>query len=156
METSRQFEDLVIKVLQANNYDILNEQSNKDIDFLITTNGKKCAVEIKYYRTIRAQPTLIESAATRLALHAISVGLSKGVLIVSCVIHNDLRRKLADKLGIIFVDQVDLRVLASSRPDLLQELDALVEVDSRTNLYAPILWTDPLQEERRVTASDTL
>jgi hypothetical protein len=130
MKTYLLFEDLVRRILEVNRFSVSRPQREDcGFDFLGTIGNETWAIEVKYYRTVRAQPTLIESAATRLANQGVSARAMKGMLVVSCVLSPTLREAFEQKFGITFVDRVDLRDWVSATPRLGEELDALVESD---------------------------
>ncbi|MGA7951851.1 MAG: restriction endonuclease [Thiobacillaceae bacterium] len=125
------FEDLVRRILEANNFSVTvySPRGDRGFDFLGTLGNEQWAIEVKYYRTVRAQPTLIEGAATRLANNGVTAQAMKGMLVVSCVLSPELREALEQKFSVTFVDRVDLRNWISATPRLAEELDALVEAD---------------------------
>lgn len=127
--TRQKFEDLVRRILEANEFQIIKDSFNKDkeFDLIATLGNQRWAIEIKHYRTARAQPSLIDSAAARLASNAVAVHIEKGILVVSSVLPADLRESLEKKFGIVVVDQVDLRIWCISQPKLSDELDTLLE-----------------------------
>lgn len=127
--TWQQFEDLVRRILQANNFqvDIHSPRGDKGFDFYAELAGEVWAIEVKYYRTARAQPSLIESAAIRVVSNGRDAGARKGMLVVSCVLTGELRRALEEKFSITFVDQIDLRNWSAAHPELTEALDALIE-----------------------------
>jgi hypothetical protein len=124
------FEDLVSRILEANNFLITthNLRGDRGFDLLGNYGSESWAIEVKYYRTARAQPSLIDAAAARVASNGIAANAQKGMLVVSCFLPVELRAALEQKFSITFVDQVDLRIWCASRPDLAEELDALLEV----------------------------
>lgn len=129
--TWQSFENLVHRILEANNFSVAVHppKEHAKFDFLGQLGFESWAIEVKYYRTVRAQPSLIEAAATRLAANAIAAQATKGMLVVSCVLPPELREVLDQKFDVAFVDRVDLRNWASAMPHLAEELDALVETD---------------------------
>ena len=144
VETWRLFENLVSRILKANSFHVTtqNLRGDRGFDLLADFGNESWAIEVKYYRTARAQPSLIEAAAVRVASNGIAVKAQKGMLVVSCFLPAELREALEQKFSITFVDQVDLRNWCASRPDLVEELDALLEA----NLSAPQL-THPTRDE---------
>lgn len=125
------FEDLVRRILEANNFavEVRSIRGDRGFDFNGSLGNEKWAIEVKYYRTNRAQPTLIESAATRLANNGISAQALKGMLVVSCIVLPELREALEKKFSITIVDRMDLMNWVSTMPSLAEELDAIIEVD---------------------------
>jgi hypothetical protein len=123
------FEDLVRRILEANNFRVTtnNIRGDRGVDLLADFVNERWAIEIKYYRTARAQPSLIDAAAARVASNGVAAQVQKGMLVVSCILPVELREALEQKFRITFVDQVDLRIWCNSHPDLADELDALLE-----------------------------
>lgn len=127
--TWRSFEGLVCDILEANDFKVKTNSVRGDpgFDLLADLGGERWAIEVKYYRTMRAQPTLIEAAAARLAHNGLTAQAQKGMLIVSCFLPAELRGALEQKFSITFVDQVDLRNWCVTSPGLAEKLDALLE-----------------------------
>jgi hypothetical protein len=125
------FENLVKKILEANNFSIeVNEtRGDRGFDFLGRFNNESWAIEVKYYRTARVRPALIESAAARVINNGIGRDADKGMLVVSSYLPRKLRVTFEEKFRITFVDRVDLRNLAATSPSLVEELDALLELE---------------------------
>lgn len=123
------FEDLVRRILEANSFSVAVHSPRGDpgFDFLGNLGNERWAIEVKYYRTVRAQPSLIEAAAIRLVKNGVTVQAMKGMLVVSCVLSPELREVLERKFSVTFVDRADLRNWASAVPRLTEELDALLE-----------------------------
>lgn len=139
------FEDLVRRILIANNFQVKVHalRGDRGFDLLGTLSNEQWAIEVKFYRTVRAQPTLIEAAAIRLVLNGIKAQALKGMLVVSCVLPPELREALEQKFSITFVDRVDLRNWAAALPKLTEELDALIESDPSITPASPATWGDP-------------
>ena len=91
--TWRSFEGLVCDILEANNFKVKTNSVRGDpgFDLLADLGGERWAIEVKYYRTMRAQPTLIDAAAARLAHNGLTAQAQKGMLIVSCFLPAELR-----------------------------------------------------------------
>jgi hypothetical protein len=138
--TWKQFEDLVLRILQTNDFDVHVHTPRGDMgfDFLARRLNERWAIEVKYYRTARAQPALIAAAASRVANNGMMADATRGMLVVSCFLAAELRRTLEQNFSITFVDQVDLRNWCAAHPELMEELDALLE----SNPSEP-LTTDP-------------
>lgn len=85
-------------------------------------------VEVKYYRTARAQMTLLCLAAATVVEIAESRGTARPLLVVSCFIDSEQRQflKAADDLDVL--DGNDLLYLVSSFPELQERLLALLEI----------------------------
>jgi Restriction endonuclease len=82
------FEDLVRRILEANNFQVKRNalRGDRGFDLLGTLENERWAIEVKYYRTVRAQPTLVAAAATRLVNNGITAQALKGMLVVSCIL----------------------------------------------------------------------
>lgn len=64
---AQQFEQLVAALLSENNFTVVDVKSSPaKFDFEAALANDRWAVEVKYYRTKRAQPSLIEKAASEL------------------------------------------------------------------------------------------
>lgn len=128
--TWKEFEDLACRILEANRFTIHPHfpRGDQGFDFTATLADEKWAIEVKYYRTARAQPTLIEAAATRLINNGIQALARKGMLVVSCYLQPELRIALEAKFNISFVDRIDLKMWSADSPSLSDQLDALLEV----------------------------
>lgn len=153
-----QFEMLVRRILEANHFKISDtpfpvgvaagshvvvapprsgavgnvhtRRQSDEFDFSATLGNEIWAIEVKFYRTARAQIHLLESAAARLASSAIAAGAGKGMLVVSSQLPAALRTTLEERFSITFADRLDLLNWAASAPELLDDLNALLEVDS--------------------------
>lgn len=128
-ETSaQQFEKLVADLLEANNFSVHPVESPRArFDFEATLVKDRWAVEVKYYRTKRAQPSLIEKAALALLKSAQEANYQKAMLVVSAYLDPELRESLEKKFGILFVDRVDLSIWVNQAPGLVDPLASLLE-----------------------------
>jgi hypothetical protein len=129
------FEQLIARLLVANRFVIQTDRADVQggrFDFIAKLDNESWAIEIKYYRTERAQVALLESAAARLVGEILRVQIRKGMLIVACSLDVELRRALEEKYGLIFVDRADLFNWASNAPEIIDELSALLEVGSQS------------------------
>lgn len=123
------FEGLVRRILTANNFQVTtnSRRGERGFDLLADFENERWAIEVKHYRTARAQASLIHSAAARVADNGITAQAQKGMLVVSCFLSAELRLVLEKRFSITFIDQVDLRGWCAAHPDLAEELDALLE-----------------------------
>jgi len=131
----QRFETLVQHILVANGFSVQSATS-RAFDFLATLGNEIWAVEVKYYRTARAQISLIEAAAAQLIERGITAGAWKGMLVVSCSIPPGAREELERRYSLLFVDRADLVIWASKVPELLDELAALLNGDPTTEPIA--------------------
>jgi hypothetical protein len=124
----QRFETLVQQILVANGFSV-QPAISRAFDFLATLGNEIWAVEVKYYRTARAQISLIEAAAAQLIERGITAGAWKGMLVVSSSIPPGAREELERRYSLLFVDRADLVIWASKAPELLDELAALLGGD---------------------------
>jgi Restriction endonuclease len=133
--TAQQFEELVAGILEARGF-LVNVRESRErergYDFIVTFVQQRCAVEVKYYKTGRAQASLLELAASRLVWSSGREQVERSMLVVSCLIEPILRKGLEEKFGIVFVDRSDLYRWCSDRPEFLDRLAALLEADETT------------------------
>jgi hypothetical protein len=144
------FEDLVRRILEAKNFVIRRHSPRGDsgFDFVGQSGNEEWAIEVKYYRTARAQPSLIEAAAGRVVTNGKEAKARKGMLVVSCVLPPALRVALEEKFGITFLDRVDLRDWAAANPELVEELDAVVEAEPSSSSDVHERREDPRSKSR--------
>jgi len=146
----RDFENLVSRILAANGIPttINSRRGDDGYDLQAVIDNEQWAIEVKFYRTVRAQPTLIETAATRLVKNGLKARASKAMLVMSCVLTPELRQAFEKKFSVVFVDQVDLRNWVAAYPQLAEELDALVEADPSDPYVNASANLDPRRSER--------
>lgn len=148
-----QFEQLVRNILEANQFQVQEGLlGNRDVgfDFLADKDNETWAIEVKFYRTTRAQVSLLESASTRLASRGIVAGAWKGMLVVSCQLPPRLRITLEEKFSISFVDRADLLNWAAKVPALLDELNSLLETDPGSTSESPARAAEPTLASKRL------
>ncbi|HEY8961923.1 MAG TPA: restriction endonuclease [Luteolibacter sp.] len=126
-----EFEDLVVELLKANGFGVDREpgiQPDRGFDLWISLADQGWAVELKFYRTRRAQISLLRSAAAKL-LQAIqnTPSLKRGMLIVSSDLVPEQRLRLEQEYGIVFVDRTDLFTWCANAPELQDRLSVLLE-----------------------------
>ena len=151
--TGLQFEQLVSRILRANGFDVHEAGiGGRDVgfDFSATLGNEVWAIEVKFYRTARAQVSLLESAASRLASRGIIAGAWKGMLVVSCQLPPALRLTFEEKFSITFVDRADLLNWAAKAPELLDELNSLLESDPNATPGASARHGEPTQTSKRL------
>ncbi len=126
------FESLIGKILNSQGFSVQDAPS-QTFDFLAIRNGETWAIEAKYYRTERAQLSLIETAAVQLIRRAIIVQenqkhkIYKGMLVISSLIPLEVKHELERRYNLFLVDRTDLFFWASSDSELLNELTSLLE-----------------------------
>ena len=125
------FEDLVVELLKANGFGVEPEAAmrpDQGFDFWISLGDQGWAVELKFYRTRRAQISLLRSAAAKL-IQAIenNPNLKRGMLIVSSDLLPEQRLRLEQEYGIVIVDRTDLFAWCANAPELQDRLSALLE-----------------------------
>jgi hypothetical protein len=161
-EPWKEFEDLVRRILEAVDFKVERHspRGDKGFDFSGSLDVEKFAIEVKYYRTSRAQPRLIEAAAARVANNSGGPLDRKGLLIVSCVLPEPQRKALVEKFSISIFDRSDLETLTSEKPLLNEELSALLG-SNLSQFLETEKPSDPLKRERpaprkTVAPEDTL
>jgi hypothetical protein len=124
----QEFEDLVRRILEARGFSMVRHVPRGDKGFDLTgyLNNEQWAIEVKYYRTNRAQAHLVEAAAARVANRRTRAQRYRGMLVVSCILPAPMRLALEDKFGITFIDRHDLDRLASKDPLLTEELQKML------------------------------
>ena len=149
------FEQLVQRILESNSYLVQRHSRRGDagFDLIGQLTDDQWAIEVKYYRTARAQPTLIESAAKRLLANGVAAGTTKAMLIVSCFLPPAMREALEEKFSVTFVDRMDLGIWAAKVPIFAQELDALLESDPSTTRDVSEQRANPVSKSRPLPAA---
>jgi hypothetical protein len=129
VNTARLFETLVAAILASNGFVIHDGQTTAQerYDFLATHVDEIWAIEVKYYRTERAQVSLLESAAARLVRAQYPDSSHNCMLVVSCRVDPALRHGLETTFGITIVDRDSLYSWAAASPALVEQLAALLE-----------------------------
>ncbi len=129
------FEGIVRQLLTLRGFEI---QSKPDVrvDVVAVKDDQRWVVEIKYYRTARAQIALLDSAATALLAAGQQLETPRGMLVVSSVVPPSLRESIEERFGITLADRSDVLAWASDTPNLSDELDGLLEIrpDSLLNV----------------------
>jgi len=156
--TWQQFENLVCRILEANNFSVQRHSPRGDtgFDFIGILSNEQWAIEVKYYRTARARPSLIESAASRVINNGITARATKGMLVVSCLLPAELRLLLEQKFSITFVDRVDLKNWALVSPGFVEELDALIDGDPALSQEISSDRPDPMSNSKPLSTVPAL
>lgn len=150
----KQFERLTQRILELHEFKIRKYEVRGDAgyDLEATLGSDRWAIEVKFYRTSRAQTALIEAAATRLMRNAGISETTKGMLVVSCILPTELRQVLEGIFSVTFIDRIDLKSLASTSPKLVEELEALLETEVSSVFELYQLRKDPLSHARPLNA----
>jgi hypothetical protein len=126
----RAFEKLIAQILEVNGAVVSSLESPlmiRGFDFAANFAGERWAVEIKFYRTSRAQLSLLESAAVKLVFSSAYEPEIRPLLIVSCLIDPSLRSSLQERHGIVVADRSDLFVWARKKPEIFERLTSMLE-----------------------------
>lgn len=125
------FEALVGEIMIASGFLITRNKKRGDAGFDLVgkKDREKWAIEVKYYRTSRARPALVEAAAVRLVDNAAKDNFMKVILVVSSFLTDDLREDFQRRLGVNLLDARGLRAMASKEPFLLERLESMLVVD---------------------------
>ena len=149
--SARQFEQLVRRILEHRRFEVdAAGHAGRDVgfDFTAKQGNEVWAIEVKFYRTARAQVSLLESAASRLASRGITAGARKAMLVVSCQLPLGLRLTIEEKFSVTFVDRVDLLNWAARTPELLDDLNSLLESDPATTPESPVRLAEPTETSK--------
>lgn len=159
----KKFEEVVEKLLRSANFEVSAHvpRGDRGYDFDATMANGKWAIEVKYYRSPRAQAILIEAAAARVANNGALAQREHAALVVSAFIPGELRIALEQKFQITFIDRADLSVMAAKHPDLLEDLNSVLE--ARSDLSDELLtengsssrWQSPKAVAGGLPISDT-
>ena len=129
----KRFEDLVRLILTTHDFQIQvhRPRGDKGFDFIGVRANQRWAIEVKFYRTARAQPSLLEAAAARVAVAVAghNLDIDRGMLVVSCSLPDPLRISIQERYGIALADRVDLIQWAARSPDLAQSMVSLLQAD---------------------------
>lgn len=128
-----EFEGLVAQAFEGAGFvpQKLALQRDPGFDFVLTLHGvAQYAVEVKYYRTERPKSSYIQRSAERLLSSAKRQNISKAILVVSCSVPGDFRVELEQDFQISVVDRTDLLVMTAGRPELNDQIRALVRGDA--------------------------
>jgi hypothetical protein len=124
------FEALVRRILEAKNF-VIHEHGqalgDAGFDFIARLGPDAWAIEVKYYRTVRPQVSLLEAAASRLTSRAPRFQAKKGMLVVSCLVPPELRTRLEEKFSLTIIDRSELLAWITGIPELLDALSALLD-----------------------------
>jgi hypothetical protein len=129
------FETLVKQLLTRRGFD-LEPKPDARVDVFAIKEGERWVIEIKYYRTARAQIALLDAAASTILLAGRQLEAQRGLLVVSSVVPPALRRSFEERFGLVLADRSDVLAWAADAPDVSDELDALLEIppDSRLDV----------------------
>lgn len=126
------FEDLVKDIFYATDCDIINDLTDR-FDLVVEWEGEEFVAEIKYYRTMRAQVSLINRAISQLQKmknvrqEILDDGID-GLLIISSYLEPRLKSAIEEEEDIKIVDLSDLIAITSEFPDLREKLVKLLEI----------------------------
>ncbi|HAU5789162.1 TPA: hypothetical protein JD367_04035 [Citrobacter freundii] len=132
MHEAREFEVLVEEIFNATEYfDTVKKQEQYDL--YLERNGNQYIVEIKYYRTMRAQTQLVNKAIGFLSKikerkqDEIDDGVI-AILAVSAYLELELKQTIEEDNDIVVIDLLDLISLTSHSPELRDRLVRFLEI----------------------------
>lgn len=132
MYEAREFEFLVEEIFNATEYfETVKKQEQYDLH--LEKDGSQYVVEIKYYRTMRAQSQLINKALNFLSKvqerkqDEIDDGVI-AILVVSSYLELELKQTIEEDNDIIVIDLLDLISLTSHSLDLRDKLVRFLEI----------------------------
>ncbi|MGB7801326.1 hypothetical protein [Buttiauxella sp.] len=132
MHEAKQFEVLVKGILEATEYFDSVEWSEQ-YDFVLGKGQEQYIVEVKYYRTMRAQPQLINKALNslrrikELKQDEIDDGVN-AILIVSSYLELELKQTIEEDNDIVVIDLLDLINMTSHSPESRDKLVRFLEI----------------------------
>ena len=88
-EPFRQFERIVVRLLSAKGFAFKNTHTHHTVegyDFTASRDDEHWAIEVKYYRTARAQITLIEAAIAQVLNRTENEAESRVMVVVSSIV----------------------------------------------------------------------
>jgi hypothetical protein len=121
-----ELEELVAQILRANGFKIRSEKS-LTVDFVAELNGIYWAIEVKFYRSARANISLIGNAAAALVARGNKIDVERAMLVVSCYLPPEMRESLENTYKLLLVDRVDLSIWALKDPVLAQKLEMILD-----------------------------
>lgn len=125
---ARNFEKIISTLLTHSGFALLTKTPSH-ADFFIKQNSKIWAVEVKYYKTHRAQLKLLSNAAQQIRQELDKNPKLSGMLIVSCIITEAQREYLKREYRVVVLDRQLLLHLASNSPEITEDLHALFEIN---------------------------
>jgi hypothetical protein len=128
MGAARNFEETISRLLTHSGFSALSKKPSH-VDLLVKKNNTTWATEIKYYKTHRAQLTLLSNAAQQIRREMDKNPKLSGMLIVSCIITAGQREHLKQEYRIVVLDRQLLLHLASDSPEITDKLNALFEIN---------------------------
>ncbi|NMP26828.1 hypothetical protein GW590_08125 [Rahnella sp. SAP-1] len=123
-----QFENFVANTFEVMDYQV-SISKEKGYDLKLNFDQQQYIIGIKYYRTTRAQMSLIKNAVRRLVSSVSTVAENK-ILVVSSIIEDMSREALEKEFAVNIVDLADLLCWTSPFPELFEQLCNLLELKS--------------------------
>jgi hypothetical protein len=123
-----QFENFVANIFEVMDYQV-SISKEKGYDLKLNFDQQQYIIGIKYYRTTRAQMSLIKNAVRRLVSSVSTVAENK-ILVVSSIIEDMSREALEKEFAVNIVDLADLLCWTSPFPELFEQLCNLLELKS--------------------------
>jgi len=157
-ETGLTFEKTISALLSHNGYSIPTKKPTR-ADFFVKKGNITWVVEIKFYKTQRAQLNLLSNAARLIRLDMDKDPNVRGLLIASCVITDAQRSHLKNEYGISVLDRQLLLHLASDSPEITEKLHALFEIDpndSSISVEQPYDSVSKLLEQPKTELKNTI
>jgi hypothetical protein len=124
------------------------------VDALATKEGERWVIEIKYYRTARAQIALLDAAAATLLVAGRQLETQRGMLVVSSIVPPALRGSFEERFGLALADRSDVLAWAADASGLSDELDGLLEIPPDSRLDVAI--SPAPASERRLVPSQPI
>jgi hypothetical protein len=127
------FELLVKELLVRRDFELLMKDVAPNgerlrIDVVASSREQRWVIEIKFYRTARAQASLLQSAAATVVIAGRRLNAAGGMLVVSSVVPEATRRSIEQEFKISLVDRKQLLSWAAPHPALADALNAVLEL----------------------------
>lgn len=137
IRNSLYFEDLIGQIFENNDlkmkskdYRVKSPSKNyNEIDYIFQKEKSLFLVEVKFYRTVYSQLGMLRRACEQLkSLKTLSEFEAHiPILVVSCIVSDDEKRKLKRDFNVEVIDRNSLRILTEKTPELIEELEQILE-----------------------------
>ena len=132
------FEEFCEKLFKKSGFKIVNPDSfNKHMsqaDLIVEKDNKQAVIEIKFYKTTKANYSLLKKAISQVKMYGEYYKISNQILIIATTIDEELKHKLESDYKVIILDSKNLLYLLKDDNKLLIEYKNLLR-DTSINIY---------------------
>jgi hypothetical protein len=132
------FEEFCEKLFKKSGFKIVNPDSfNKhmsQVDLIVEKDNKQAVIEIKFYKTTKANYSLLKKAISQVKMYGEYYKISNQILIIATTIDEELKHKLESDYKVIILDSKNLLYLLKDDDKLLIEYKNLLS-DTSINIY---------------------